>query len=163
MKQRKTSQSISALAALLMFGVFAAGILCVLLGGADSYRRLTQRDRLSHDARTCAQYMATKIRQAPSPEGIVLSTFGDGDALVIVQNVEQAEYCTRVYCHDGNLMELFTAADGQFAPEDGEVLMPARDLELDREGELLRVSLTDGNGRDISLLLALRGGEEGPA
>ena len=70
MKQQKTQQSISALAALLMFGVFAVGILSVLLGGADSYRRLTQRDRVSYDERTCAQYMATKLRQAPSPESV---------------------------------------------------------------------------------------------
>ena len=159
MKQQKTQQSISALAALLMFGVFAVGILSVLLGGADSYRRLTQRDRVSYDERTCAQYMATKLRQAPSPESVVLSSFGDGDALLISQQVGQAEYCTRVYCHDGYLIELFAASGGEFAPEDGERLLPAQGLSLRRAGGLLYVELTDGNGQEVSLVLSLRGGE----
>jgi len=159
MRERSRKQSISALAALLLLGVFAAGILSVLLSGAGAYRRLTQRDRLSYDSRTCLQYVSTKIRQAPSPACVELSYFGDGDSLVISEEIEGANYCTQVYCHDGWLMELFTVADGAFAPEDGEKIMPVESLHLSRVGSLLRAELVDGNGTERTIVLHLRGGE----
>ena len=46
------------LLALLLFGLFSVCVLAVLLTGADAYRRLTQRDRLAFDSRTCTQYVA---------------------------------------------------------------------------------------------------------
>ena len=44
MKQRTVKHNIDGLAALLLFGIFAACVLSVLLSGAGAYRRLTQRD-----------------------------------------------------------------------------------------------------------------------
>jgi len=159
MRERSGKRSISGLAALLLLGVFAAGILSVLLGGAGAYRRLTERDRLAYDSRTCLQYVATKLRQAPAPGTVSLSDFGDGDSLVISETVEGEDYCTRVYCHEGWLMELFTAAEGEFEPADGEKIMQARSLTLTQKGDLLRVEIVDGNGRGETLMLYLRGGE----
>ena len=49
----------------------------VLLTGAGVYQRLTQRDRQAYDQRTCAQYLAAKVRQAPGPQSVSLSSFGD--------------------------------------------------------------------------------------
>lgn len=161
MKHRLKQQSISALAALLMFGVFAVGILSVLLTGAGAYQRLTERDRLAYDSRTCAQYVATKVRQAGAPGAVRVENFGGVDALVIVQEYDGVEYWNRIYCHDGWLKELFTAAQGEFAPEDGEKILPAQKLELERQNGLLRVKLTDGNGTAMDLNLALRAGEVG--
>lgn len=161
MKKHDRRQSISGLAALLSLGVFAVSLLAVLLCGAGVYGRLTQRDQLAYDSRTCVQYLTTKVRQAPTPDAVALSRFGDGDALIISEEIGGAEYWTRVYCYDGWLMELFTVADDGFAPEDGEQILPARELSLTREGTLLRVALVDGNGSQADFLLALRGGEEG--
>lgn len=159
MRERSGKRSISGLAALLLLGVFAVGILAVLLSGARAYQRLTERNRLAYDSRTCVQYVATKVRQAPAPGAVVLSDFGDGDGLIISEKIEGAEYWTQVYCHDGWLMELFTVADGGFAPEDGEKILQAQSLALTREGDLLRVEIVDGNGTETAILLNLRGGE----
>ena len=159
MKKQNRANSISALAALLIFCVFAVGIVSVLLGGANVYRRLTRRDQMTFDSRTCMQYVATKVRQAPAPDCVLLSKFGDGDALVVVQEYDGAEYWTRVYCHEGWLMELFTAAEGDFAPEDGERIMEAHSLTLTRRGDLLGVCIVDANDAATEQTLFLRGGE----
>lgn len=159
MKYRLKRQSISGLAALLIFGVFAVGILSVLLGGAGAYRRLTERDRLSYDSRTCAQYVATRVRQSGTPDSVRVEDFGGVDALVLAQEYDGVEYLTRVYCHDGWLKELFTEAEGEFAPEDGEKILQARQMELSCRDGLLSVELTDGNGTAMEFHLALRGGE----
>lgn len=157
MRKRSGKRSISSLATLLLLGVFAAGILSVLLSGAAAYRRLTERDRLAYDSRTCLQYLATKVRQAPSV--VELSGFGEAVSLVIREEIDGAAYCTRIYCHDGWLMELFTVADGDFEPRDGEKIMEARSLALTRMGDLLRVEIVDGNGREGTIMLHPRSGE----
>lgn len=159
MKERIKRQSISGLAALLIFCVFAVGILSVLLSGAGAYRRLTERDQLSYDSRTCAQYVATKVRQAPAPGSILLSAFGDGDALVITQEVDGTEYWTRIYCYDGWLMELFTIANGDFRPEDGEKILEVQSLTLTQKDGLLCVTIVGGNGARVEQRLSLRGSE----
>lgn len=158
MRDRSGKRSISGLAALLLLGVFAVGILAVLLSGARAYQRLTERDRLAYDSRTCVQYVATKVRQAPAPGAVVLSDFGDGDALLISEEIEGAQYWTQVYCYDGWLMELFTVADAGLAPEDGEKILQAQSLAVTQEGDLLRVEIVDGNGTRSAILLNLRGG-----
>ena len=160
MKERKRKNLVSGLAALLLLGVFAAGILAVLLSGADAYRRITLRDRLSYDSRTCTQYIATKVRQAPSPDSISFSSFGDGDAIFIRQSIDGAPYLTRIYCHDGWLMELFTTDAEGFEPGDGEPLMPLQSLVLHRDEDLLSFQIIDGNGSESTFLLCLRGEKE---
>ena len=141
MRERNDRQLISAMAALVLLGVFGISILAVLLTGADTYRRLTQRDQLACDRRTCAQYVATKVRQAPSPSAVALERFGASDAFVVRHEFDGVVYLNRIYCHDGWLMELFSAADGAFAPEDGEKVLPADRLGLTRSGRLLLVEI----------------------
>ena len=157
MRNYTKERSLSTLAALLTFALFAIGILSVLLGGAKVYRRLNQRDQQSYDSRTCAQYIATKLRQVPTPDAVVIASFGDGDALLIGETIGQDSYLTRVYCYNGWLMELFTISGGDFAPEDGEKILPLRDLTLNHEESRISVSLTDTNDCTQHLILHIRG------
>lgn len=159
MKERSRKNSISGLAALVLLGVFAAGILAVLLSGAAAYQRLTERDAQSYDSRTCMQYLAAKVRQAPAPDALSLSDFGEGDSLLLSETIDGTEYQTQVYCYDGWLMELFTVAEAGLLPEDGEKILPAESLSLTLAGDLLRIAVVDGNGTENALTLALRGGE----
>lgn len=159
MRERSGKRSISGLAVLVLLGVFAAGILTVLLSGASAYQRLTERDARSYDSRTVVQYLATKVRQAPAPDCLTLSDFGEGDSLLIRETINGAEYWTQVYCHDGWLMELFTAADAGLAPEDGEKILQAQSLSAARSGDLLQLQVVDTDGAEHEIMLALRGGE----
>lgn len=158
MKKSDSKRSISTLAALLLLGLFALSILGVLLTGAGIYQRLTRRDQESYDSRTCVQYVATKVRQAYSPDCVAVSEFGDGECLVLTETIENQQYWTRVYCWDGWLMELFTVADGNFSPEAGEKILPVEKLCFHLENGFLTVELTDANGQESSLLLSMKEG-----
>ena len=129
----------------------------MLLGGANIYRRLTQRNEHGYDSRTCVQYIATKLRQAPTPEAVTVTAFGDGDGLIIAETIGDCAYLTRIYCHDGWLMELFTAAGGTFAPEDGEKVLPLRSLSAEQNGSLIHVRLTASDNTLRELTLYIRG------
>lgn len=157
MKQKGKSNALTVTAALLVFVVFAAGILSVLLCGAGVYQRLTRRQTHAYQHRTAAQYLATKVRQADTaPER---AEFGGSDALVISQVIDGDTYLTRVYCHDGWLRELFTPTQGQFAPEDGEKILPMASLEIEAGSDLLTFRLTQTDGTETELSLTSRLGK----
>lgn len=158
MNDNKT-RSASMIAALIVLALFAVGILSVLLGGAGAYRRLTARDQQVYEDRTCSQYLATKLRQASCADAVEVLPFGDTDALRITQILEGEVYETRIYCHDGWLMELFSLAGGEFSPEDGEQILEAKGLKIQNQQGLYTLELTGEDGKRILLTLSARGGE----
>lgn len=160
MSVKKHGYHLEGLMALLLFGVFAVCLLIVLLTGADSYQGLTQRDRMSDNRRVCAQYLTTRVRQADAAGAVAAGEFGGGDALLLSQNIDGMEYVTRIYVSGGYLMELFSSADVEMSPEDGEKLMAAQALSASLEDGLLELSVTPEDGAAVELTLSLRSGEE---
>jgi len=154
----KRRQAIPTLAAFLLLGIFAVSVLGALLAGAGVYSRLTRRDDRAYNSRTGLQYVASKVRQAPAPAAVQVTDFDGVDALTVTEQVDAEEYVTRVYCHDGWLMELFCAAQADFAPEDGERLLRAQSLELERRDGLLYVQLVQEE-QCHELILHLETGE----
>lgn len=156
MKNKTVKHQMDGLAALVLFAVFAACVLMVLLTGAGAYRRLTDRDQAAYNKRTCVQYIAARVRQADSQDGVAVEDFGGVTALVLGAG---GEYVTRVYCHEGWLMELYSETETDLGPEDGEQLMEMESLGLSLEGRLLTASITAPGGGLSTLRIALRGGE----
>lgn len=156
MRNYKKERSLSTVAALLLLSVFAACVLSVLLSGGKVYRTLAQRDADAYDSRTCSQYLLSKLRQAPDANGVSILDFGGSEAIQIAQTIEGDRYVTRIYCYDGWLMELFCLADGAFSPEDGEKVLPASDLSVTQQQDLLVIGITDGNGQKLQLRHTLR-------
>ncbi len=155
------NRSAAALAALALFGVFALGILASLLTGAGVYRRLSQRSQETHIQRTAAQYLAMRVRQSPNAESIRVVRFG-GDALELSQEIDGEAYLTRVYCHEGWLMELFSTAGGSFSPEDGEKILPLDSLSITLEQGLLTFVYAGADGTARELCLSLPEGRADP-
>lgn len=158
MRRKPIQHHIDALAALLLFGVFAACVLAVLLTGAGAYRRLTLRDQAAYTRRACAQYIATKVRQADGAGAIAVEEAQGIQALVLGGD---EEYITYIYCYDGWLRELYTWSQQPMSPEDGLELVQAEGLDLSLEDGLLTVRVTGAQGREDTLLLSLRSGGGG--
>ena len=162
MKQRNRTVHLDGVLAVLLLGVFAACVLAVLLAGADGYQRLTQRDQEAYAQRTAAQYLATRVRQADTAAGMTVEPFGpDGpDALLLYEEIEGPTYVTRVYCYDGYLRELFSAADVQLLPADGEKVLEMQNLTLSSDGQGISARITDPQGNETALYWTLRSAEE---
>lgn len=137
----------------LVFTVFALGVLLVLLTGAGVYRNLVKKGEDSYASRTAAQYVITWVHQA---QAVSVEPFGESEALVLREQTEDGIYLTRVYCQGGFLRELYSPEDAQLTPEDGETVLPVRSLELSVENGLLTVTLD----ADTVLKLCLRVGKE---
>jgi len=159
MKHAQRKQNITNLAVLVVFTVFAACVLLVLLAGADLYRNLTERDQRSYDRRTAAQYITTRVRQNDCAGEISVTDFHGVSALVLHQEIGQERYETRIYCCEGYIRELFAAAGSDLLPEDGEKLMEADSLAFHLKGAFLSVEITHIDDTTQSLALFLRSGE----
>ena len=159
MKMQAKDNRILSLTAVLLFAVFALCVLASLLSGAEIYRSVTQRDRDSYDRRTAVQYISTRLRQADARGAVAVEEYEGLDALVLTENINGRDYSTRVYCYDGYLCELFTAADNRLEPQAGERILPLEELTLSLEQGLLTAEFTfdDGESRQASLMLRSEG------
>ena len=138
MKKNAITHNLDGLAALLLFAVFAASVMAVLLTGAKAYRGVTRRDQEAYNARTAVQYVAQRVRQADSLYGITLEDFEGVECLVLGQG---EPYITRLYCYEGWLMELYCLAGESVSPEDGERIIEAQELKLSLDQGMLGVQV----------------------
>lgn len=169
MREERRQNHITALAAVTLLAVFAVSILLALLAGAGAYRRLVDRDAAAFDTRTAAQYLATRVRQndvgyeRPDETAVTVEDFWGADCLTLKEwnGGYVSQYVTRLYCYDGSLWELYTAADVEAELTDGERVMELDGLELSLEDGLLNAALTLKNGETETVILSLRSGEAG--
>ena len=160
MKNERKQLKMGSLLALILFGVFAACVLLVLWLGTDGYQRMTERDRMVYENRTAVQYLTTRVRQADTAGGISVRDFMGLDALVLGETFEGEVYETKLYCHDGWLMELYAAEETDLSPADGEKILQAEEMQVSLEDGLLQVTLTLPDGDAEHLTLQLRSGRE---
>lgn len=167
MREKTGQKHITTLAAVTLLAVFAVSILLTLLAGAGAYRRLADRDAASFDARTAAQYIATRVRQNdvgyewPDETAVTVEDFCGVDCLTLQEWNGEAvsKYVTRLYCYDGSLWELYTTADAQVELTDGERVLDLDKLELSLVDGALNAVLTLKNGETETVTLSLRSGE----
>ena len=160
MKNEQKQLKMGSLLALMVFGVFAACLLFLLLTGADVYQKMRQRDTATYESRTAVQYMTTRVRQTDRAESITAEAFDGLDALVLQEEIEGETYKTKLYCYDGWLTELYAAQGSDLSPADGEKILELKGLELSLQDGFLRAKLILPDGREESLSLQLRSGRE---
>lgn len=156
MGKMRRQHNIDGLLVLLLFGVFAASILMVLLTGADAYKRLTDRDDSSYDMRTGAQYISGKLRQAVSGDNVSIEDFGGTPAICMTETIKGKEYITRIFYHDGYIREIFSAEDVDLTPDDGWKVLRSGGLDIFRDGNVMKVVITEESGKETTVISALR-------
>lgn len=154
-------RNLSGLLVLLIFAVFAISVLMILLSGADIVRRLTGRGQDAYDHRTAVQYLTTRVHQADSAGSVAVGAEEGGDVLILTEEIDGAQYETRVYCYDGYLREMFCSAGAGLPPEFGEKILPMTSFRIALEDSVLSGSftLTDGSSEAFCLFLRSKGGQ----
>lgn len=149
--------------AVALFGVFAALALLVLLSGAGAYRGIEADTSARFTERTCASYLAEKVRRYDAAGSVSVGRFGGSDALLLREEIDGVPYQTAVYCWQGRLMELFSEEGEALPPESGTELLAAGGLQVSEEGNLLRIVCAGPDGTTARVSLYLRAGEEADA
>ena len=130
-KMKSEKHNIDGAFVLVLFAVFAVTIVAVLALGANSYKKLVERDEDSYNRRIITSYVTAKIRENDSMGALEVGGFTkadtpDGiDTLHMYQTIEGEVYDTRIYFYDNHICELLTLADIKINPDAGSPIMEA--------------------------------------
>jgi len=158
MKIREKKNRMESLTVLFIFAVFAFCVLLLILTGAGIYREVTEKNAINYEWRTRVQYLTTRIRQADSNGSLQIGKFGENDAVILSEELDGEIYYTYVYCYDGYLRELFTAADSGLQPGDGDRILKAQEMKAEKKDHILEIEIRAEDGSNRSLKLFLRSG-----
>ena len=145
-----------------LFTAFTASVLLVLLFGVSAYGDITEEGQDGYAGRLCLSYIATKVRHYDQNGCVRVDTFEGLPALFLEEELDGIRYQTILYCHDGQVKELFCEKDLGLLPGDGTALLPAAALNFAVSPEgLLHISYAEPEGEAMELYLSLRAkGEE---
>ena len=76
--------------------------------------------------------------------------------LALREKIDDSEYVTWLYCHDGQLYEQFTSAGHDFNPASGTAICDAQAFSASLEDGVLIADMVNGAGEVETLKVALR-------
>ncbi|MCI2106470.1 MAG: DUF4860 domain-containing protein [Intestinimonas sp.] len=153
----------SALAIFLcaMFFLLAMGLTLL---SAEAYRNTAAAASENDTRRTALSFLVNQVRRNDAQNSVSLASFGDGDALILSETVDGSLYKTVLYCFDGQLRELYAAADSGLGPADGLAILPLKTLTISvSDGLLITFTVTDENGTASSASVSPHCWSEGVA
>lgn len=155
-RERNDGQTLSVLFTMLLFLVFIMCALFTVLAGSKVYENISNRMDQTYTGSVALQYVANKVRQGDQDGAVQVKEIDGRPVLELKQSIEDADYITWIYYYDGCIRELFTYEDSGLGLSDGLEILECDGMELDQDGQLIRVTtLGTGGG---SLTLSLRSG-----
>ena len=155
MKKNQPSHAISGVFVFLLLGVFAVFSTVMVLLGARTYKATSERTQEHNAGRVAAAYVRSMVRADDRDNVIRMEEVGGVQAVTMQYEYDGEQYLTRLYAYDGSLRELFTAAEFEFDPEQGEPVCSLEGLTGEMSPGLLTLHLTD-NGAETTVSIALR-------
>ena len=150
------SHSISGAFVFMLLGVFAVFSMLLVVLGAQAYRT-TVDSASAHTRKRIAAAIVRNAVRAQDERGAITVEDRDGlPVLALSSEWDGERYVQYIYGYQGQLCELFTAAEYDFAPEDGEPVCAAQAFEPTLEGDLLTVRVTDETGHVSTVYIARR-------
>lgn len=149
-RRNDNKHTVDMLFVLTLFAVFAVSASLLIAFGASVYKNTIDSMDEHYNLSTASAFITEKLHQHDEADSVNVSSFGDGDALVLTEVYDGRTYCNYIYIYDGYLRELFTAADVNLSPEAGAGILPVEEFIVRKNSEgLVSVSLKDDDGRMI--------------
>lgn len=140
---------------LTLFCVFAVCSILLIAVGAKVYQNTLDSMETHFTSTTSLSYITEKIRQNDYSGKVCIEEFGGNDALVLLNEYNDEEYCTYIYSYAGQLKELFTKKDINLSPEAGRNILEISDFSITEVDEgLFAITLVDASHRSETILIA---------
>lgn len=132
-------------APVILFALFVVLLLLALVMGLRSFASEVTASNASKDARLSVGFIANTVRSLDSA-GFIRSGEGpEGEALVLVEHVSVGDFETRIYKHDGNLVQEYSPSEAPYSPETATVMFPTEEFEFFVERGMLTIDTDQGN------------------
>lgn len=140
---------------LTLFCVFAVCSILLIAVGAKVYQNTLDSMDTHFTSTTSLSYITEKIRQNDHSGQIAIEEFGGNNALLLLSEYNNEEYCTYIYSYAGQLKELFTKGDITLSPEAGRNILEISEFSVvEIEDGLFEITLVDAAHRSETILIA---------
>ena len=150
----------------LLFALFVIALLLAVVAGTNVYRNLNDVRSGADEARLGLTLLTNNVRandaaDAIGPhavahlmdlaaDAIAAGTGPEGRSLVLVERLDSGTYETRIYRHEGNIVEEYALADAAYTPEKAVVICPSDVFDFSYGNGLLTIT-TDQGSADVAL------------
>ncbi|MDL2324148.1 DUF4860 domain-containing protein [Ruminococcaceae bacterium OttesenSCG-928-A16] len=157
--QKKQKRSGIIAGVLLPMGIiclFALGSLVLALYGGRVYKSIQLCGADEFETTITANYLRTKLSQNNKVDAIWLANQGGTQVLTIELKTDEGVYETRIFVHQGQLMESFTSQSKAFAVEDAVPISAVQSCTFSiLDDNLFLAEITSPNGAFTRVAFAL--------
>jgi len=157
MSKRRNTWIANYVSMLALLCIFIIGSLVLMNVGVHVYKNIVENNAENFRLRASLSYMATKVRQYDTADTISVQEENGVPMLVFQEDLDGTKYLTRIYCYEGNMMELFQEEGLEHDLNDGFEIMELDDLYIEQQGNQILLTAIDG-GEKETLALSLRSG-----
>lgn len=134
----------------LLFALFVIALLLAVVAGTNVYRNLNDVRSGADEARLGLTLLTNNVRANDAADAIAAGTGPEGRSLVLVERLDSGTYETRIYRHEGNIVEEYALADAAYTPEKAVVICPSDVFDFSYGNGLLTIT-TDQGSADVAL------------
>ena len=134
----------------LLFALFVIALLLAVVAGTNVYRNLNDVRSGADEARLGLTLLTNNVRANDAADAIAAGTGPEGRSLVLVERLDSGTYETRIYRHEGNIVEEYALADAAYTPENAVVICPSDVFDFSYGNGLLTIT-TDQGSADVAL------------
>ena len=150
----KNKHSMDIFFVLCIFLICAMSLLGMLFVGARTQQKINQSTEANFYMRTSLLYISNKAKFFQEAGSISVSEFNGGSALFFEEEIDEVKYITKVYMHEGYLMELFTEANSDIEADVGTIITNISFFEAKQiEDGLIDIRIKNPNGNESSVII----------
>jgi len=143
---------------MLLLVLFGLGIFMLAAATTTTYESLVEKKTESESFRIASSYIITKIRQNDRLDSVKIepNAFGDRDALIVIETINDEIYETWIYVSEGRLREA-TVLKGVTPNDDLSFEIAEIDhLNLSGDAHSLTISIEKGDRVLTDILVTLK-------
>ena len=146
---------------LYMIGIvalFLAGSLMLVVLGAHTYRNAVRGQEANNKTRAICAYLSAALHAGDGRDRIQIKDNTDGSSILVIR--DDGGYASRIYLHEGALVEDYGKEEAPLDPADAMVIGQTKGFQanLDKETGVLRIDTDEG----YTLVHIRSGGGETP-
>ncbi len=153
--------SIAGVFVFLLLGLFALMSMLLVLEGARAYRAAVDLTSRHNTERLMHAYIRNSVRAEDTVGAVTVEEVDGVPVIRIRQEMEMRQedntpFSNYIYCYEGMLMSQYLEEGRTLHLDQGEDVCEVSGCEISLEGNMLRVMLTDVNGKTYQDEIALR-------
>jgi hypothetical protein len=161
-KEPEREQSNIHLFTLMLMAIFFVVLMAALAAGVMLYSTVLDTGSKVDDRHMQSGFIANVVHMTDAASSIARGQGPEGDSLVLVENLETGTFETRVYLHDGKVVQEYAIAGRPYDPTGAIELFASERFEFAFADGLLHLE-TDQGPLDVALRSAQDGGKGGAA